>query len=577
MFISIVGYTPKKQSISSIAVSVLLLISLSALYFLPDGQANMLYKLLRPFLAFLITIFTLILTYRTLQVRLRSEIDSKDIKNNVSALRLSTDEVDLSSVPIYAAEEEYLNYIKIFLEAVGDTFVARAAAFYMGGSRIKLQSAIPATEAQDFYNELSMSNGIVSKILQSEKTILVKSFNDIEETLDYLKDPLPVKSFLGTPVFYNDNAMGVLFVDSRAEDSFGESDKRLLESFAVIIEKTVIQLDSIFNLQNRLTLISELYRFFLSIQRAHRFDQVYENVAQTSKSLIKHDVLTISLLDEDTSEKLIIKFRSGSDDKYAEDFEYSINEGMNGLVFKKNSAIIVPETEEGGYFKPRFANDEESIGLYHSYIGTPIISGKHIMGVIGLDSKSPANFSDTDKAILTSLGAVMGSALSRLNLIKEKNSNTLGDELTGLHNIKFFRMFIENVILRAERYDETFTVLIIDVHNLGHINKKHGDKAGDFLLKEIGKRLSKEIRSSDIVCRYGGDEFGIVLLDYKQKAIDAFTNRIQEIFRTRVFEYNNASITLRIDLGSASYPPNGDTAEELIAIADKAMIKNKGS
>ena len=492
-------------------------------------------------------------------------------------MRLSAEEVDLSSVPIYAAEEEYLNYIKTFLEAVGDTFVARAAAFYMGGSRIKLQSAIPVAEAQDFYNELSMSNGIVSKVLQSEKTILVKSFNDIEENLDYLKDPLPVKSFLGTPVFYNDNAMGVLFVDSRAEDSFGESDKRLLESFAVIIEKTVIQLDSIFNLQNRLTLISELYRFFLSIQRAHRFDQVYENVAQTSKSLIKHDVLTISLLDEDTSEKLIIKFRSGSDDKYAEDFEYSIDEGMNGLVFKKNSAIIVPETEEGGYFKPRFANDEESLGLYHSYIGTPIFSGKIVLGVIGLDSKSPANFSNTDKAILTSLGAVMGSALSRLNLIKEKSSNTLGDELTGLHNIKFFRMFIENVILRAERYDETFTVLIIDVHKFGKINKKHGDKAGDFLLKEIGKRLSKEIRSSDIVCRYGGDEFGIVLLDYKQKAIDAFTNRIQEIFRTRVFEYNNESITLKIDLGSASYPQNGDTAEELIAIADKAMIKNKGS
>ena len=575
MFISSVGFASKKQSISSIAVSVLLLISLSVLYFLPDNQANLLYKLLRPFLAFLIVVFTAILTYRSSQIRLRSEIESKDIKNNLSALRLRPEEVDLSSVPIYAAEKEYKNYIETFLGAVGDTFVARAAAFYMGGSRIKLQSAVPADEAQEFHNELSMGDGIVSKVLQSEKTILVKSFNDIEENVDYLKDPLSVKSFLGTPVFYNEKSMGVLFVDSRAEDSFGESDKRLIESFAVIIEKTVIQLDSIFNLQNRLTLISELYRFFLSIQRAQRFDQVYKNVAHTCKSLIKYDALTISLLDEDSSDKLIIKFRSGAEDKYAEDFEYSINEGMNGLVFKKNSPIIVPETEEGGYFKPRFENDEESTGNFHSYIGTPIYSGKNVLGVIGLDSKSPANYSNTDKAILTSLGAVMGLALSRLTLLKEKSSNTLTDELTGLQNIKFFRMFIENVILRAERYDETFTVLIIDVHKFGKINKRYGDKAGDILLKEIGEKLGQEIRSSDIVSRYGGDEFGIVLLDYKQKAVDAFTNRIQELIRTMVFEYNNESITLKIDLGSASYPKNGETADELISIADKDMIKNK--
>jgi len=446
----------------------------------------------------------------------------------------------------------------------------------MGGSRIKLQSAVPEDESQDFYSELSMGDGIVSKVLQSEKTILVKSFNDIEEKVDYQKEPLAVKSFLGTPVYYNKKPMGVLFVDSRAEDSFGDSDKRLMESFAVIIEKTVIQLDSIFNLQNRLTLVSELYRFFLSIQRSQRFSQIFENVANTCRSLIEYDVLTISLLERDSSDTLTIRFRSGTEDRYAEDLEYSVDGGMNGLVVKKNSPIIVPETEEGGYFKPRFENDEVSAGIYHSYVGTPIYTGKIILGVIGLDSKSPANFSNTDKAILTGLGAVTGLAVSRLNLLTEKNSNTLTDELTGLQNIKFFRMFIENMILRADRYNETFTVLIIDVYKFGKINKKHGDKAGDFLLREIGMRLSQEIRSSDIVCRYGSDEFGIVLLNYKKKAVEAFTERIQEIFRIKALEYNDESITLKIDIGSANYPDNGETAEELISIADKDMIKKRG-
>ena len=562
----------KRERISTIGVGLLFFTSLILLYFIPSSSDNSYFSVLRLLAALTLFGCGMLLLVRSNRSNLNREVSLKELTRKFSTSSMSREEIDLTKVPAYTAEVEYSSYLKLFLESLSDTFVARSAAFYMGGSRMSIQAAVPDDEVEDFHKEIAMGEGILGKILQTGKTILVNSFNEIDEVPDYLSDSAPVKSLLGTPVYYLQKPFGVLFVDSSSEDSFGDSDNRLMERFASLLEKTISQLDYIFNFHGRLSLISELHTSLLSIHRAKRIEDVINYASTACKSLIESDVVTISLVKESEQDTLKIYLTEGTKDNFVEGVEYPIEGGLHGYVFSKNSSVLIPESEEDGYFKPRFRSDEEISGEYHSYLGVPISIGDEIYGVIGLDSVSPAKYSDRDKAILTSIGAMTGQAISRLKLLIEKRSQNLYDKTTGLPNIKHFKESIEKEIIRAKRYEEKFSIFIIDIDNFGKINKKYSQLAGDFVLNTVGQQAKRLIRESDTVTRYGGDEFSLVILGVsKELAID-IAERVRKDLEKSVLDYKEDYITFEIAIGVSTYPDDGETPDALIAKADKALI-----
>ena len=562
----------KRQKISTFGVGLLFFFSLILLYLLPSSSDNVYYNIFRPLAALVLLGCGVLFLLRSNRTKLIREISLKAMTRKFSTSSMSREEIDLTKIPAYNAEGEYSSYMKLFLESVSDTFVARAAAFYMGGSNLSIQAAFPDEEFKDFHKEIAMGEGILGKIHQTGKTILVDSFNEINEVPDYLSDSAPVKSLLGTPVYYLQKPFGVLFVDSSAEDSFGESDKQLIERFASLLEKTISQLESIFNFHGRLSLITELHTSLLSIYRAKRIEDVIHHASAACQSLIKSDVITISMIKESEKDTLKIFSTVGTKDKFVEGVDYPVEGGLHGYVFSKNTSVHIPEAEQDGYFKPRFLSDEEISGEYHSYLGAPISIGDEIYGVIGLDSISPANYSDRDKAILISIGAITGQAISRLKLLIEKRSQSLYDKTTGLPNIKHFKESIEMEIIRAKRYEEKFSIFIIDINNFGKINKKYSQLAGDFVLNSIGQQAKRLIRDSDMVTRYGGDEFSLIMLGVSKKMAIDIAMRVKKDLEKSVLEYEEDYITYEIAIGISTFPDDGETSDDLIAIADKALI-----
>ncbi|TFB12650.1 diguanylate cyclase [Candidatus Marinimicrobia bacterium MT.SAG.4] len=562
----------KRERISTIGVGLLFFTSLILLYFMPSSSDSIYLSLFRIMAALTLFGCGMLLLVRSNRSKLNREVSLKELTRKFSSSSMSREEIDLTKIPDYTAEQEYSSYLKLFLESLSDTFVARSAAFYMGGSTMSIQAAVPDEEFDDFHKEIAMGEGILGKILQTGKTILVKSFNEIDEVPDYLSDSAPVKSLLGTPVYYSQKPFGVLFVDSSAEDSFGDSDKKLMERFALLLEKTISQLEYIFNFHGRLHLISELHTSLLSIQRAKRIEDVINYASVACRSLIESDVITISLIKDSQKDTLKIYSTEGTKDNYVDGVEYPVEGGLHGYVFSKNSSVLIPESEEDGYFKPRFLSDEKISGEYHSYLGVPISIGDEIYGVIGLDSVSPAKYSDRDKAVLTSIGTMTGQAISRLKLLIEKRSQNLYDKTTGLPNIKHFKESIEKEIIRAKRYEEKFSIFIIDIDNFGKINKKYSQLAGDLVLKTVGQQAKQLIRESDTVTRYGGDEFSLVILGVSKELAIEIAERVRKDLEKSVLEYKEDYITFEIAIGVSTYPDDGETPDALIAKADKALI-----
>jgi two-component system cell cycle response regulator len=150
------------------------------------------------------------------------------------------------------------------------------------------------------------------------------------------------------------------------------------------------------------------------------------------------------------------------------------------------------------------------------------------------------------------------------------------DKLTGLYNNGYFRHYLKNELKRADRHHHPVSLLMLDIDNFKLVNDRHGHLAGDKLLKEIADRLNESIREIDVLVRFGGDEFAIILPYTQKENAAAIAERIRLAIENCAVAVNDqTSITLSMSIGVADYAPGVDTAHDVIQKADKALYTAK--
>ena len=152
----------------------------------------------------------------------------------------------------------------------------------------------------------------------------------------------------------------------------------------------------------------------------------------------------------------------------------------------------------------------------------------------------------------------------------------LHDVLTGLPNRELFMDRFSREIKKAHRSDTNFALLFFDLNDFKDINDKYGHEAGDAVLIEFSKRLSLILRETDTVARWGGDEFLAILPETNAKEIDVAIDKILNKLKED-FTYNDFTLELKTSIGVSCFPSDGNSTDELICKADKAMYESKKS
>ncbi len=152
---------------------------------------------------------------------------------------------------------------------------------------------------------------------------------------------------------------------------------------------------------------------------------------------------------------------------------------------------------------------------------------------------------------------------------------TIIDGLTGAHNKRYFLEFVEREIARCSRYDRPLSLLMFDIDHFKAINDTHGHLTGDYVLKEMLRRLLSRVRKEELLARYGGEEFAAVLPETDHAGAMHFAEQVRHIVGSEPFEYEGDTITVTVSVGV--YTLSGETVEpaEFIRRADENLYRAK--
>jgi len=360
------------------------------------------------------------------------------------------------------------------------------------------------------------------------------------EAVRYRKDGRPVNVILaGSPVWLGDKVIGSV------------------AAYTDITERVHAERE----LQGSTQKIERLHEVARQLETCMGEDEVYRLTIEAAERTLSFSVCTLDIVEED---KLVVKATSSAVPPEARGETTLEKGGLAAKTYRTKETIVFGSIDEVPEATPVRTD-------IRSGISAPIGD----IGVFQVISTEPDAFTKNDARMVDLLLGHTYEAIRRIHLQEDLKDQAIHDPLTGAYNRRYFNERIEEELKRSRRYEHPVGFLMMDVDRFKEINDRFGHQMGDRVLQEVAKLLQEQVRTNDLVIRYGGDEFLVVLLE-----TDGGTEVIKERITEAVVKYNETNPLLkfpvRLSIGDAYWGPDEKRAiEEVLAEADRRMYKEK--
>jgi diguanylate cyclase (GGDEF)-like protein len=420
---------------------------------------------------------------------------------------------------------------------------------------------------------MGLGEGAMGMVAKSHAPLIISDYQAwSKRSTQYLEHPF--HAVIAAPLLMGGELLGVLgMMDTNPGRQFTYADQYLISLFAqqaaIAIQNSRLYESARQAAERRAT----LHQISQEIILAHlNPEAIYEAIHHAAERLMPAEAFAISLHEAETHtiSAVYLVDRSGR----APGMILAEGAGLSGYVISSGKSLIVDDVLTFNEVDSIQFGDGEDV---RSLVAVPMRLGDKTIGVISSQCYKTHAYHKEDQYLLEMLAAYAAIALYNAQLFSEVQYLAVTDPLTGVPNRRQFFALAQREFIGAQRFQRKLSAIMIDLDSFKSINDTYGHQTGDMILVEVAQVLKENIRQIDILARYGGDEFAILLPEADLDTSLQIAERLREKIEEAEFRSPAGKVTVSISVGVAAISEEISSLESMIASADTAMYAAKQS
>jgi diguanylate cyclase (GGDEF)-like protein/PAS domain S-box-containing protein len=419
--------------------------------------------------------------------------------------------------------------------------------------------------------ELPLDLGVVGRALTTGQ---VQRIDDVAQEADYIDLGLGMRSELCVPLHFGDRTIGVINAESMRPAAFSLADERVLVIFAgqlaAAIENIRLHAATVRDARRREIVYQASQAIGASLDPEHLYAAVHQAMTQ----LMPTEALILSLMDETGTQ---------AEDVYTWDrggrwpnAKYPIAGGLLGFLIATGKPLLENDFGEAAQKNTGAVavGDPENT---RSVLAVPLRVQGRTIGMLSAQSYQPNAYTPEDLALLELLAAQVVVALDNARLFREVQQLSRLDSLTGVYNRRHLFEVCQREFDRAKRYGRSLAVVMIDLDRFKIVNDTHGHAVGDQVLAAVAVRCQAHLRAIDLLGRYGGEEFTLLLPETDAALAQIAAERLRAEVSGSPIDTAQGPVTVTLSMGVAALDDACASLDQLFARADQALYAAKGA
>ncbi len=422
----------------------------------------------------------------------------------------------------------------------------------------------------------ALGDGLAGYVIRSRRPVIVSDV--ARETRFAIRQwcgHRESRSLLCAPMLVGDQVLGALSVQSYRTDGYDQTDLSLFSTFvahaAIAINNARLFTES----QRKMAQLSVLNQVGRIVSSTIEIDQLLELVYDQVRRILRADTYYVALLDQATR-RLTVEILVDAGERFPR-CEIPQDTGLANLVLRRREPLLLRDMSN----QIASLNIEPVVlgqpRLSESWLGVPMMTSEHVIGILAVSSYAAASFDESDQEILQNVATQAAIAIDNARHHAEVEEQARRDSLTQVFNHGYFLVRLDQAVASARENRTPLSLIMLDVDHFKEYNDRYGHLAGDAILRGTVRAIRSNIKRTDLVGRWGGEEFAIALLGGDRQGARTVAERIRRTLAAADLQDDQGRPVPvpTVSQGIATLGEDADQAIALVDVADRRLYVAK--